>query len=156
MSLLKAILDFIFGNSTQKATETQEQKRPYTDINSTKVGEVKIDNPQFTNSTGLKYSITNVPEFIFTCIPMVSGNVTFRVYADNNKDDLNNPELQTATFTEGGASKQLRFRMKMQAARQVGMHTISVDQICWTARRADGARVYTTYSTDTYTFEVTE
>lgn len=156
MSWFYKILELIFGSPKPQAPVESEWKRPYTDINNTKVGEVKIDNPQFANTVGLKYSITSVPDFIFTCIPMVSGNVTFRVYADNNKDDLNNPELQTATFTEGGASKPLRFRMKMQAARQVGMHTISVDQICWTARRSDGARMYTTYSTDTYTFEVTE
>lgn len=155
MSIIQKILELLFGTKTEQPCIDCVTKRPYTDINSTKVGEAYIDYPQFTKYISMRYKVSDVPEFKFRYTTKVTGNVTFKIYADGNKDDLNNPEMKTVTLKEADGGWIL-FPMKMFAARQVGHHTISIDQLCWTSRNPDGSRVYTTYATNTYEFEVVE
>lgn len=157
MSIIETILNLLFGKATPTPKEEQKEKRPYVNAMGIKVGEVQVINPRFYGVKGLEYSITNgVPNFVFDCHAIETGNVTFRLYVDGDINALNNPPLQTASFTLGNPDKELRFQVPKDYSHKVGKHTMYVDQICLIGYREDGSRIYQTYSTYTFEFEVRE
>ena len=128
--------------------------RPYVDYNSKKIGEVEITNIGFPQQkTG--YSVSaKIPQVRITVHAIEAGKVVFNLFVDGNRDSINNPEKETAVYTKGDRSIVTMDLPNGPTARQVGKHTLTIEQVYLAGRDDTTGEYCQMYATKTLNYEV--
>lgn len=167
-TILKLFLALILGsNEPEQTPETKTESaaivvpanplRPYVDYNSQKVGEVEITDFMFNDLSRKGYSLSRgIPNIWIKTKAIVAGSVDFTVFVDGNKDSINNPKGETATYTLGEEKKVILELPNGPTAREIGPHTVTIQQSYNSGRDDTTGETHAVYASQTFAYEVTE